>query len=293
MNVTLRITKKVFYFLLALAVIVCVAPASVLAAGAPPAPEAGAVISVKTSSAVVAGCGVTRVEIWANDITNLYGIDVRFTFDPALLDVVDAEPGTAGTQITPLSSFLHADFVVRKVACNVASDTDPLCPSAGVVWYAATQTQPSTPVSGSGPLAAVNFVGDAAGLSTLQIYHSEPVDINGSMIAAATGNGQLTVERPNSPTLSIELDAPITAELSWTAVSGVGQYRLYRDTVPYFDPTDPAFETTTALSFEDIGAVGDPDVNHFYVVKAGCGTGLLSDGSKRVGEFDFELIRGS
>ena len=261
----------------------------------PPAPELErvAVISLRRSSATVDGCGVTRVEIWANEIAALYGIDVRFTFDPSVLQVVDAEPSVSGTQISSVSTFLRPDFVVRRVACNTASAKDPNCQSAGIVWYAATQTAPALPASGSGPLASIDFVGGSAGLSSLQIVHSEPVDIKGVLIPADTDNTQLEVMAPDSPALGATLLDLTTAQLKWTAIMGAGHYRLYLDTGPYFAPADPPYQMTTALSYQDAAAIGDPEVNHFYAVKSGCGAGLLSNESNRVGEFDFALEGGS
>lgn len=259
---------------------------------APTGPDAAASISLEGSSAVVAGCGVMRVEIWVRNVSGLNAADVRFTFDPMRLQVVDADPVSSGTQITPLSGFMKPDYVARKVACNLADQENPDCSVAGSVWYAATQTAPSAPVSGSGPIAAVDFIAVGSGDSPLTITYSKPVDIDGSVIPATQVSSQLTVQRPARPALSIVLSAPATAGLSWTSVVDAAQYRLFRDTAPYFTPVEPACHVTSALAYSDSGAVGDPLVNHFYVVKSGCSTGFTSDPSNRVGEFDFTLLPG-
>jgi hypothetical protein len=102
----------------------------------------------------------------------------------------------------------------------------------------------------------------------------------------------LTAQRPPSPALSIGLSGATTASLTWSAVANAGQYRLFRDTAAYFSPDEPAYQVTDALDFSDAGAAGDPDVNHFYVVKAGCSSGFAGDPSNRVGEFDFALAAG-
>jgi hypothetical protein len=254
--------------------------------------DPSAVVGLQASSATVTGCGVTRVEIWAKNITNLYGVDVRFAFDPSVLQVVDADPVSPGTQIAPLSGFLQPDFVARKVACNIADASDPNCPTAGLVWYAATQTAPNPPVSGSGALAAIDFVGHSAGLSALKIIHSEPVDIAGRIIPASLEYSQLTVTPPTTPALTIAL-APedrTTARLAWTAIGGAGEYHLYRATSPYFTPIDPAYRVTNLQVYDDAGAVGDPNSNHYYVVKSSCSTGFASEPSNRTGEFDFRLV---
>lgn len=259
----------------------------------PAGPDAAptATIAAQTPGPAAEGCVATRVEIWAKDITGLYGIDVRMTFDPSILQVVDADPNAMGVQITPLSGFLKPDFVVKKIACNVASATDPDCATAGLVWYAATETSPTAPVTGSGALVAVDFVGAGAGLSSLQITYSEPVDIHGSPITAATGNAQLAANPPANPVVTASLPAPTAPRLSWAAIPGAGTYRVYRSASPYFSPAQPPYASTGLLFYDDAGAAGDPQANHFYVVKSVCGNGLASSGSNRTGEFDYGLIK--
>ena len=66
---------------------------------------------------------------------------MRAKFDPAVLEVVDANPAQDGVQIVP-GSFLKPDFVVRSLADN----------AAGTIWYASTQVSPTLPVSGTGVL---------------------------------------------------------------------------------------------------------------------------------------------
>jgi hypothetical protein len=231
------------------------------------------------------------VEIWAKDITGLYGIDVKVTFDPSVLQVVDADPGATGVQITPLSGFLKPDFVVKKIACNSASATDPDCATAGRIWYAATQTLPSAPANGSGALAAIDFVGASAGLSSLQIVYSEPVDSQGNLIPATTTNAQLAANPPAAPAVTVSLPSPTTPRLSWAAIPGAGTYRVYRNAAPYFSPAEPPYASTAQLFYEDSGAAGDPQTHHFYVVKSVCGNGLASSGSNRTGEFEYGLIK--
>lgn len=264
---------------------------AVHAGPAAPEPAEAASIAVQTPGPATEGCVTTRVEIWAKDITGLYGIDVKVTFDPAVLQVVDADPATTGIQITPLSGFLKPDFVVKKIACNSAGPTDPDCATAGLVWYAATQTSPTAPASGSGALAAVDFVGVAEGLSTLQIVYSEPVDSHGNLIPATTTNAQLAANPPVAPAVTVSLPSPTTPRLSWAAIPGAGSYRVYRRAAPYFSPAEPPYASTAQLFYEDSGAAGDPQVNHFYVVKSICGNGLASSGGNRTGEFDYGLIK--
>ena len=65
------------------------------------------------SSTVNVGSTVV-VNFYIQDVQNLYGADVRISFDPTILEVQDADPGAAGVQIQPLSAFLSPDFVITR-----------------------------------------------------------------------------------------------------------------------------------------------------------------------------------
>lgn len=137
----------------------------VLVIGGPAAAAPQATI-VRCDPATIGGpLGATvNVDIYVENVVDLYGADVRMGFDPAVLQVVDADPNTDGIQITPLDTFLSPDFVVRK-GLGYAEDPD-------VIWYAVTQVNPSEAVSGSGPLARITFTASEAGTFALPItYH--------------------------------------------------------------------------------------------------------------------------
>jgi hypothetical protein len=87
------------------------------------------------------------IQVYIENVTDLYGVDVLLEFDPAVLQVVDADLLTAGIQSEPLSGFLVPGFVVRNEADN----------SAGTVWYVVTQLNPTPPASGSGAVLEITF----------------------------------------------------------------------------------------------------------------------------------------
>jgi hypothetical protein len=78
--------------------------------------------------------------------------------------------------------------------------------------------------------------------------------------------------------------------LYWTAASGATSYHVYRDTAPYFAPVAPV-ATTTLLSYTDAGAIGDPNLNNFYLVGAFNASGETLC-AQRMGEFDYALTVG-
>jgi hypothetical protein len=81
--------------------------------------------------------------------------------------------------------------------------------------------------------------------------------------------------------------------LSWTAEPGAVQYRIYRDTAPYFAPPfGSPYATTAGLTYTDLSAVGDPSINHYYVVSAWNGS-VEALCNRRAGEFDYAMTAGT
>jgi len=99
--------------------------------------------------------------------------------------------------------------------------------------------------------------------------------------------------------LTIERSGSFDALLRWQHIDPNTDYEIWRDTSPYFDPsqgegskisTEPA--TVGEMTYPDAGVVGSTAQNHFYVVR-GFLDGGASGPSNRVGEFDFELMPGN
>lgn len=87
------------------------------------------------------------VNLYIQDVANLYGADLELQFDPTIARVVDEDPSVPGVQILPLTGFLVPGFVLFKEANN----------GTGNVHYALTQLNPTPPATGSGALARVRF----------------------------------------------------------------------------------------------------------------------------------------
>lgn len=130
------------------------------------------------------------VDIYIQDVVNLYGADVRLSFDPAFIQVVDADPSMPGTQIQPLYAFMVPGFVIKKGADN----------SAGTIWYAATQLNPSPPVSGSGPLARITFRTTTAGSYALPVTSAQLSAAGGIPITVTTMDCSITFTGGGSAT---------------------------------------------------------------------------------------------
>jgi hypothetical protein len=116
------------------------------------------------------------VNIYVEDVVDLYAADTRLTFDTSMAQVVDAEDGMAGVQIEPLNSFLVPGWVVRQEADN----------TAGTLWYAATQFNPTPPANGSGPLAQVTFHPLSYGSFNLNFTYVKLATRDGAPITSTT-----------------------------------------------------------------------------------------------------------
>lgn len=234
--------------------------------------QGGPTITLESDTTTINGCDTLDLYVRINDVTDLYGADIQLAFDPAVLEVV---------AVQELSDLLNAPFFIAVKQYNN---------TAGTVWMAWTQLNPTLPASGTGDFARITFraKGEQAN-SPVTIAYSKLSDINGIEIPTTGVDGALSTVAPAAPTLSISKLDPTTARLSWTAVSGVSNYHLYRDTYAYFTPGAP-YQTTNALLYDDAGTVGNVATNYFYTVQSACTNGFGSAQSNRVGEFDFQIV---
>ncbi len=159
----------------------CVVPAA--------AQGQNAVVRPDPLVAEVAVAQTATVQFMLADAQNAYGIDLRATFDPQLVEVVDADPGADGVQMTP-GDFLRPDFVVRNVADN----------EQGTLRYALTQVNPTEPASGAGVIFTVQFRGKAAGESALTLGPVELADRQGQLLPVTVQSGTIKVVATQAPT---------------------------------------------------------------------------------------------
>ena len=238
-------------------------------------------ITLSPTPASITGCETIAVQIMINDVVDLYGADVRLSFNPAVLEVID-DLTDPGINILPEDTFLTDLWVVRNETNNVT----------GTIWFAATQLYPSTPKSGSGTIATIHLKAKTVTTSALTFTYTKLAELNGVEIPATPSNGSVQTSGSFAPSLSITKLNSSDVRLSWTAVSGVSSYHLYRATTPtspYFTPSDPAYQVTSNLSYDDLGVLGNVNVQHYYTLKSACANGFKSDSSNRVGAYDYAL----
>jgi hypothetical protein len=125
---------------------------------------------------------VATVDLTVEQVSDLFGAQVHLTFDPAVLEVVDADASTEGIQVEP-GTLPTPDFVVQNIADN----------QAGTIDYALTQLKPSEPRSGDGLLARVTFRGKKAASTQILLEQFMLADVEGKAIEALPQHAQVRV----------------------------------------------------------------------------------------------------
>lgn len=149
----------------------------------------GITVVISPSSHEIDVGTTTTVDIRIENVTGLYGGEVHLTFDPTLVEVVDADAGTAGVQIQP-GTFLKADFTAQNVVDQ----------EAGKIDFAISQMAPNEAVSGSGVFATVTFQGKASGTSAISFVSAILSSQEGEAISHSTQNGNVVVGATPTPT---------------------------------------------------------------------------------------------
>ncbi len=174
-----------------------------------PATAAGPTAIRLVPATVDIGAGLTAaVVVRVENAEGLYGLDIRLAFDPAAVQVVDADPATPGAQVRP-GDLLSLDMVARNTADN----------AAGTVWFAMTQVNPSPEVGGSGAAFTVTFRGVCEGArSPLTVTYARLASRDGRELPATTAGAELrVVAAAGSPTTPTPAPPPEQPALMRTA----------------------------------------------------------------------------
>jgi LysM repeat protein len=169
--------------LLVLAALVALLPGSAMAAGT--------IVLVDPPSQSIQVGQLVSVDVKVDSVTNLYGVDVRLSFDASKLEVQDADGSTPGVQVQP-GSFLNPGqgFMAENSADN----------TAGEVRYVFTLTAPAPAASGSGDLVTITFMATAQGTASVSLTQLILLDDQVQPVAATVMDGSITVLPASGPT---------------------------------------------------------------------------------------------
>ena len=146
------------------------------------ATQAQTTVQVMPQTAKVRRGQQATVDLLIDQVEGLYGAQVRLTFDPDVIEVVDADPAQDGVQVEP-GTIPSPDYVVRNTADN----------RAGTIDYALTQVTPRDPANGGGVLARVTFRGRTVAVSEVRFDQIVLATNEGGTIAAVPLDGQVRV----------------------------------------------------------------------------------------------------
>lgn len=189
-------------------------------------------------------------------------------FNPAVLQVVDADGATAGVQISPGSLMSNNQY-------NTVDN------AAGTIQFSQTASTAGTNFTGSGNLATITFSAIAAGTSalTFDFTPGNTTDTNVAVLYSdaltAVTNGSYTVTVPvdaTPPTVPASLAASAVSSsainLTWTASTdnvAVAGYQIFRCSSAACTPNVQVATSTTA-SFSDTGLTAS--TSYSYRLKA-------------------------
>ena len=173
-------------------------------------PAAAAVPTVALGSLVleIAAGQTEPLSVTVADVQDLYGLEIHLRFDPAVVQVADADPSKDGIQVAA-GDFLSADFVAQNQVDN----------QAGSIDYAVTQVNPNEPKSGSGTLLVIRFQGGAAGgASPLEVTSGLLTTRDGDLLPVTFASGEVRVK--GTPAVAGSATATPTANASGGAAGG-------------------------------------------------------------------------
>jgi hypothetical protein len=101
---------------------------------------------IEPALAQISAGEIITVDVMVDRISDLYGASIEITFDPGVVEVVDADDGTPGTQIVP-GSCPEASHVVQNTVDN----------GTGVINYDVVSLNPAPPCEGGGLMAQIIF----------------------------------------------------------------------------------------------------------------------------------------
>jgi parallel beta-helix repeat protein len=125
-------------------------------------------VVVTPSHATLTAVGETvQLDIAVEDVSDLYSARVQLVFDPSVVQVQDADPGSPKVEIIP-GDFLDpfSQFVVVNQVYTATGEID----------FAVTQLYPAETRTGSGVLATVIFEALSEGTSPVDLVHVRLLD---------------------------------------------------------------------------------------------------------------------
>jgi hypothetical protein len=161
------------------------------------------------------------VDVVVDNVADLYGAEIQLNFDPAQMEVQDANPRLEGTQIAP-GPFLAVED--RFVVTNRVDAAD------GLITFVVTLLNPAAPASGSGVLATVAFKTVGGGPYSLKVTRAQLV--SSALVSIPSTTEDLPLTKPANlaplPPFTIPVAGWWTIGLAILLAAVMGVVALYR-----------------------------------------------------------------
>jgi hypothetical protein len=246
-------------------------------------------VRIDPASRQVALGAAFTMDVRAENIANLYGFDATVRFNPAILEIVDANASKPGIQAN-LGDWLPTS---THVVTNTADNT------SGTLHVVASLVAPAPALSGSGDLISIPFRAKATGSTSVYLSALKLVDASAAVIPAEASGGQVTVTtgqatlagkvllegRANHSGTEVRLGSQTTtstADGSYSMLTAAGTYTLTFSHAAYLSQsvvvTGVAGTTTTVPEVTLLGGDvnGDATIDILDLVAIGAQFGSHS-----------------
>lgn len=219
-------------------------------------------------------------QLWIQDGTD----NIWFSYPPGFDAALGTTTPTATVGAENLAATQAAKYYYRG---SSGSPTGTIPTGAVDVWVG---LNPSTQV--------LSYQATASGPANSNMLNEATVTVS-STTNTAWANARICGAATATPT-GIGIVSWNYANLDWSAGgSPFNTYQVWRSLSPYFTPggggTTQLYDgkAFSYLDMVDGPTVGDPAVNHFYVLRTANCTDTSTADSAPVGEFDFSLVPGT
>jgi len=198
-----------------------------LRAGAAPEPAAaaeGTVTRCEPEWAAVPVSEEAALCLYVQDVVDLYGADFELSFPgmAGVAQIADESPDP-GVQVLPSESFLTQPWMIFF---NTVDN------QAGYLHYLVIEINPSTPKTGSGPIACMRFQPLAAGDFTMTFTRHDLSTQDGVPIDNTAHTCRVTFYNPPAVSVSRFLARPVLSviRVKWETAQEIGNagFNLYR-----------------------------------------------------------------
>jgi hypothetical protein len=180
----------------------------------PLAAQSSTVVRIDPLELALQAGETAAVSIHVEGASNLYGVEIHLSFDPAIVQIVDADADEPGVQTEP------GDLMSIDQGFLVANRVDN---TTGKLLFGLTLLNPAPPVSGDGILLAFELEALAAGTSDLVLSPVILASPQGEELPSSVEHGRVTVggAEANATPVPSNTPAPLATPTAETGVSGL------------------------------------------------------------------------